>query len=508
MNEIRFNFNQSNNSTENFPKYFNHKVSSQLHNIQSFSNQFVNNNLSSIKEDKIMVDLPYEEVVTQKENNAIDKIKIEVLDDQEGSLILEEGFPNPPESFGSLLETKNTLALSNDVQNSFVDKKKVTKSHEINSFNNNYNITKQDLGNLFCEVKEIIDTTNQNNIICSICYNDIQNHLIVKLSQCSHEFCQNCLKTYINNSISQNILDIRCPYDQCQEYIEEKIIKEYLSSSRYEDYLRYKLNNEMAKNSDIRWCPRKECGKWIKVSKPTLEVKCQCGQLICYNCGESLHFGKTCQQRLYQDLKLYALHGKVKMCPKCKSRTEKLTGCNHMTCSRCKFEYCWRCLDEFKNLHMCRSDRIGKCAYLWLLLSNICTFAFLMLFSVPIFLLSGMFYALTLHFAIIFIVPGAVVKNLLQLKESSKWFNILLCFICGICLSPLLIVGFILCNFFCCFERRLKEIDKDIKKYYLKAIPRLSNNNDEDSIAGIRVGFIFSLVIYFLCFLFLMKNYF
>ena len=46
----------------------------------------------------------------------------------------------------------------------------------------------------------------------------------------------------------------------------------------------------------------------------------------------------------------------TKPCPKCKSPIEKNQGCMHMTCSQCKYEFCWLCLGDYRN-HQAETGR-------------------------------------------------------------------------------------------------------------------------------------------------------
>lgn len=41
----------------------------------------------------------------------------------------------------------------------------------------------------------------------------------------------------------------------------------------------------------------------------------------------------------------------VRKCPGCKSPIEKSDGCNHMTCKKCRFEFCWLCEKKYTKHH-------------------------------------------------------------------------------------------------------------------------------------------------------------
>eukprot|EP00091_Calanus_sinicus_P016768 TRINITY_DN36319_c0_g1_i1.p2 TRINITY_DN36319_c0_g1~~TRINITY_DN36319_c0_g1_i1.p2 ORF type:complete len:105 (-),score=20.81 TRINITY_DN36319_c0_g1_i1:405-719(-) len=43
-------------------------------------------------------------------------------------------------------------------------------------------------------------------------------------------------------------------------------------------------------------------------------------------------------------------------CPKCKTDIEKDGGCLHMHCSRCKSDFCWKCLLPYKDHQQCRKE--------------------------------------------------------------------------------------------------------------------------------------------------------
>ena len=53
-----------------------------------------------------------------------------------------------------------------------------------------------------------------------------------------------------------------------------------------------------------------------------------------------------------------------KRCPECGLNTMKDGGCDHITCNKCFYEYCWLCFDERKSYsgHTCK--KVPKKDYL------------------------------------------------------------------------------------------------------------------------------------------------
>jgi len=52
----------------------------------------------------------------------------------------------------------------------------------------------------------------------------------------------------------------------------------------------------------------------------------------------------------------------VKYCPNCKRKVQKTIGCDHMTCTKCKYEWCWLCGRNYISGHHgeCEAQKLSK----------------------------------------------------------------------------------------------------------------------------------------------------
>ena len=189
---------------------------------------------------------------------------------------------------------------------------------------------------------------------CPICFELALNTDKLK---CGHRVCIKCWSQEIVTIIGKGVSSInsKCPYVDCNIRIPPSIFRNYLNDADYRKYEKYLLNSFVDNNKKLRWCPGKNCNRIIEIlGTPITEVTCSCKEKFCFNCGDSIHTPATCDmyKKWLDKINLegdtgnwLAMH--TKLCPKCKALTEKNTGCNHMTCTICKYEYCWVCLENW-----------------------------------------------------------------------------------------------------------------------------------------------------------------
>lgn len=204
------------------------------------------------------------------------------------------------------------------------------------------------------EQENKIETSKFNKEICEICMGDYDKASMARISSlCTHEFCSSCANRYLAENIQiGKVKEIKCPSFSCKNIIKRNEIKAFIKNEEIlRKYERFLLRLELDSDPSIRWCINANCDNYLRGSAENPKLICKCGEILCFNCSSRWHEGKTCNEIIDQEYENYRLKMNMMECPKCKSRIEKISGCNHMSCTRCHYEFCWICGEKYTRRH-------------------------------------------------------------------------------------------------------------------------------------------------------------
>lgn len=194
---------------------------------------------------------------------------------------------------------------------------------------------------------------------CDICCED-GTDLQTYAMRCGHRFCVDCYRQYLAQKIREEgeAARIRCPGEGCDMIIDFKSLDLLLTAdlrSRYEELL---TRTYVDDKENLKWCPAPNCiyavdcaVKQRDLGRIVPTVTCRCGHPFCFGCSMMDHQPAPCGL-VRKWLKKCAddsetanwISANTKECPKCNSTIEKNGGCNHMTCRKCRHEFCWICM--------------------------------------------------------------------------------------------------------------------------------------------------------------------
>lgn len=224
------------------------------------------------------------------------------------------------------------------------------------------------------------DDIINENIYCGVCDNDLTNNEKKKNKiPCGHYFCSDCYLNYLKDKIINNkIGKITCMQEKCPTELDEKFIKSHLNNDNelFEKYKIFKNRNDIYNNPNLVLCPK--CESYAKKQENNKLVTCLEGHKFCSECKGPWHNGK-CQ---LENIDEYQSDHLLKRCPRCKMMTEKAMGCNHMTCPKCGFQWCWFCEKEYKKGHYGVNGPCARLQFTQSELYNNCCFLYLYRFSV------------------------------------------------------------------------------------------------------------------------------
>ena len=170
-------------------------------------------------------------------------------------------------------------------------------------------------------------------------------------------------------------IDPACP--DCRQLLSAADVKRFATASQMWTFTDRATRRFLQEHDDWRKCPNARCGELQKheggSARPWMQCVA-CGTFMCFNHrDEPYHVGKTCEE--VDDARTRVMKEGIakseelvrsmsKVCPKCQFDIHKIGGCEHMTCGKCKHEFCFLCLAPYANIRAVgNSAHVLSCAH-------------------------------------------------------------------------------------------------------------------------------------------------
>jgi len=199
---------------------------------------------------------------------------------------------------------------------------------------------------------------------CPACEEEYDLDRIIELT-CGHFYCFECYREYLKIKITEgNAERITCPRFNCKYILGQTFVSAIIDGDLYRQYIYYIAKGFAENNPAVKWCPAPHCELALINPKREFMVMCYCGAVWCFVCGSEFHWPATCEELKWWNephnldddarndnasLDWFLKH--TQMCPKCHTSIEKNGGCNHMSCTKCQFDFCWICLSPWSVEH-------------------------------------------------------------------------------------------------------------------------------------------------------------
>lgn len=231
--------------------------------------------------------------------------------------------------------------------------------------------------------------SNTRDVPCLTC-TEIKDPVLLFPCPDRHAMCLDCFEIYCTTKLNdrQFIHDtdlgytLSCPgnSESCTDALIDEIHHfRVLGQQQYNRYQRFAAEEYLLREGGVL-CPGPGCGMglFLEPGMGPVVTCSSCNLVFCKECKEPCRRGHSCSES--QSSQAAAAVGQSryrvnaenarrarweaearrkieeisKKCPGCKTNTEKNEGCNHMTCSRCRVEWCWICVKPWNQ--ECRSS--------------------------------------------------------------------------------------------------------------------------------------------------------
>uniref|UniRef100_A0A5F8H8S3 RBR-type E3 ubiquitin transferase n=1 Tax=Monodelphis domestica TaxID=13616 RepID=A0A5F8H8S3_MONDO len=193
---------------------------------------------------------------------------------------------------------------------------------------------------------------------CAVCMQFVRKENLLSLA-CQHQFCRSCWEQHCTVLVKDGVgVGVSCMAQDCLLRTPEDFVFPLLPSEELKDkYRRYLFRDYVESHYQLQLCPGADCPMVIQVQEPRARrVQCnRCNEVFCFKCRQMYHAPTDCATirkwltKCADDSETANyISAHTKDCPKCNICIEKNGGCNHMQCSKCKHDFCWMCLGDWK----------------------------------------------------------------------------------------------------------------------------------------------------------------
>eukprot|EP00918_Siedleckia_nematoides_P001583 GHVU01003721.1.p1 GENE.GHVU01003721.1~~GHVU01003721.1.p1 ORF type:complete len:501 (-),score=60.13 GHVU01003721.1:999-2501(-) len=197
------------------------------------------------------------------------------------------------------------------------------------------------------------------NFVCPVCMCKTEPGVVVGLA-CGHMFCKDCWQMHFSVQIQNGCsTGLECMGKDCEVLVPEDFVLNIVVNSRVkEKYQDFTFNDQVNSHPELRFCPGPNCPIVVRatVLKAKRVICKECKSTFCFRCGTDYHAPTDCDTikkwltKCADDSETANyISAHTKDCPKCQVCIEKNGGCNHMQCTKCKHDFCWMCLGDWKN---------------------------------------------------------------------------------------------------------------------------------------------------------------
>ncbi|KAG8362581.1 hypothetical protein BUALT_BualtUnG0061300 [Buddleja alternifolia] len=220
---------------------------------------------------------------------------------------------------------------------------------------------------IFCEESSVRPVI----LMDCFCYESLSSHKFHhKNINCSHNFCMECIRSYIQEKVEQNIATINCPELSCDRTLDPLECQPLIPRKLFIQWCGCLGNLHVSSFRKI-YCPYPNCSELILNECDETVKKCscpRCKRFFCYKCRVPWHAGYWCseshRERDRNEIQFGLLMEKMKWtrCPACGQSIERHSGCPTVIC-RCGKSFCHDCgrSSHYGTCRGTRSNDVGAC---------------------------------------------------------------------------------------------------------------------------------------------------